>query len=232
MKKNWDFPKAFLFDLDGVLIDSEPLHGQAWKETASLFDLNLTQSQLQLLRGRRRVECAEELVKLIPKEVKTEDLLSLHKPISRRLILSAQEMPGSESLLKWCHKNKIPMALVTSSSKESLKIKTERYKWMNLFSIKVLGDDKLLEKGKPAPDPYLLAAKKLNIAPQECWAVEDSISGVSSALKAQCYVLFLKAKNDDITRKHFHEQNNNLKEIQNLKDIEQMLNHYHINKVC
>jgi len=39
MKKNWDFPKAFLFDLDGVLIDSEPLHGQAWKETASFFDL-------------------------------------------------------------------------------------------------------------------------------------------------------------------------------------------------
>jgi len=42
MKKNWNFPKAFLFDLDGVLIDSEPLHGQAWKETAALFDLNLT----------------------------------------------------------------------------------------------------------------------------------------------------------------------------------------------
>ena len=40
MKKNWDFPKAFLFDLDGVLINSEPLHGQAWKETASFFDLN------------------------------------------------------------------------------------------------------------------------------------------------------------------------------------------------
>jgi beta-phosphoglucomutase-like phosphatase (HAD superfamily) len=37
MKKNWNFPKAFLFDLDGVLIDSEPLHGQAWKQTASFF---------------------------------------------------------------------------------------------------------------------------------------------------------------------------------------------------
>ena len=53
MKKNRDFPKAFLFDLDGVLIDSEPLHGQAWKETAALFDLNLSHGQLKLLRGRR-----------------------------------------------------------------------------------------------------------------------------------------------------------------------------------
>ena len=80
MKKNWDFPKAFLFDLDGVLINSEPLHGQAWKETASFFDLNLTQSQLKLLRGRRRIDCANELVKMISMDVRTEELLALHKP--------------------------------------------------------------------------------------------------------------------------------------------------------
>ena len=78
MKKNWDFPKAILFDLDGVLIDSEPLHGKAWKETAALFDLNLTHSQLQLLRGKRRIDCANELVKLIPKTVEARDLLNRH----------------------------------------------------------------------------------------------------------------------------------------------------------
>ena len=72
MKKNWNFPKAFLFDLDGVLIDSEPLHGQAWKETAALFDLNLTDDQLKLLRGKRRIDCANELVKLIPKTATIE----------------------------------------------------------------------------------------------------------------------------------------------------------------
>ena len=60
MKKNWNFPKALLFDLDGVLIDSEPLHGQAWKETAALLNLNLTYNQLKLLRGKRRIDCANE----------------------------------------------------------------------------------------------------------------------------------------------------------------------------
>ncbi len=232
MNKNWDFPKAFLFDLDGVLIDSEPLHGQAWKETAALFDLNLTHSELKLLRGRRRIDCANELVKLIPKTVKTEDVLKLHKPISRRLILTAQAMSGSESLIKRCHKKNIPMALVTSSSSESLKIKTEHHKWMNLFSTMVLGDDKSLAKGKPAPDPYILAAKKLNIAPQKCWAVEDSISGTSSALKAGCFVLFLKENNNEILEKEFFQNKNNLKIINHLKEIEQMLNEYQINKVC
>ena len=224
MNKTRDFPKAFLFDLDGVLIDSEPLHGQAWKETAAHFDLNLSYTQIKLLRGRRRIDCANEIVKLIPKTIKSEDVLRIHKPISKRFMLAAQAMPGSESLVKTCHQNNIPMALVTSSSSESLKIKTARHKWVDLFSIQVLGDDKLLAKGKPAPDPYLLAAEKLNIAPQECWAVEDSIAGVSSALKAGCFVLFLKDINDDPTKKEFFEKDNNLKNINHLQEIEQMLN--------
>ncbi len=222
MKKDWNFPKAFLFDLDGVLINSEPLHGQAWKETAAFFDLNLTQSQLKLLRGRRRIDCANELLKLIPKKVKVEDLLKLHKPISKKLILTAQAMPGGESLVKWCYKHNIPMALVTSSSNESVDIKTSPHKWMNLFSIRVLGDDEQLYKGKPAPDPYLLAAEKLNIAPQECWAIEDSISGVSSALEAGCFVFFLKEKNNDVTKKEIFEQNKNLSEINHLNEIEKI----------
>ena len=226
MNKNWDFPKAFLFDLDGVLIDSEPLHGQAWKETAELFDLNLTNQQIKLLKGRRRIDCANELVKLISTRVNIEDVLKIHKPISRKLIMTAQAMPGSESLVKRCYQNNIPMVLVTSSSSESLKIKTSRHKWMNLFSKKVLGDDKLLKEGKPAPDPYLLAAEKLNIAPQECWAVEDSIAGVSSALKAGCYVFFLKEKSDELLENDLSEKNKNLKPINHLKEIEQMLRDY------
>ena len=226
MKKNWNFPKAFLFDLDGVLIDSEPLHGQAWRETAALFDINLTYSQLKLLRGKRRIDCANELVRLIPKTVKVRELLNRHKPISRKLILNAKAMQGGESLIKRCHKNKIPMALVTSSSSESFKIKTAPHQWMNLFSVMVLGDDKSLAKGKPAPDPYILAAKKLNIAPQECWAVEDSISGVSSALNAGCFVFHLKEKSDELPKKEVFDQHNNLKQINCLKEIEQILNDY------
>ena len=230
MKQNWDFPKAFLFDLDGVLIDSEPLHGQAWKETAALFDLNLTYYQLKQLKGKRRIDCANELVKLLPQEVKTEELLRLHKPISRKLILKAQAMPGGESLVKSCHKKNIPMALVTSSSIESFQIKTAPHKWMNLFSAKVLGDDKLLAKGKPAPDPYLLAAEKFNIAPHECWAVEDSIAGVSSALEAGCFVFFLKENHYKPPKVEVFNQHKNLKKIDHLKEIEEILNEYQLNK--
>ena len=232
MNKNRDFPKAFLFDLDGVLIDSEPLHGKAWKETASHFDLHLTYNQIKHLRGRTRIDCANELVKLTSKTVKTEEILRIHKPISKRLMLTAQAMPGSESLVKMCHQNDIPMALVTSSSSKSLKIKTANHKWVNLFSIEVLGDDKLLTKGKPAPDPYLLAAKKLNVDPQECWAVEDSVAGVTSALKAGCFVFFLKENIDVPRKKESFESDRNLKTIRNLKEIEKILSKSQFNKAC
>ena len=124
------------------------------------------------------------------------------------------------------------MALVTSSSSESFQIKAAPHQWMNLFSVMVLGDDKFLAKGKPAPDPYLLAAEKLNILPQECWAVEDSISGVSSALEAGCFVFFLKENNDELPKKEFFEQNKNFKEINHLKEIEKILNEFQINKAC
>ena len=231
MKKHWELPKAILFDLDGVLIDSEPLHGQAWKETASLFDVNLTHKQLKLLRGRRRIDCALELIKLIQKPIEIEDLLNTHKPISRRLIVSARAMDGSERLVKWCHKNNMPIALVTSSSSESLQIKTKPHEWISLFSTKVLGDEKLLGKGKPAPDPYLLAAKKLNVEPQKCWAVEDSISGATSALNAGCNVFLLKNRSEELEKSNFGKFNNHLEEIYKLQDIEKILNDYRINKV-
>ena len=232
MSKNLDFPKAFLFDLDGVLIDSEPLHGQAWKETAALFDLNLTNSQLSLLKGRRRIDCAKELVRLIPKVVEVKDLLDLHKPISRQLIRTAKAMQGGENLVRRCHENNIPMALVTSSSSESFKIKTAHHQWMNLFTVKVLGDDKLLSKGKPAPDPYLLAAKKLNLKPEECWAVEDSFSGLSSALEAGCFVFFLQEKLSEVHKKEVISKKKNFVHITHLKEIEKTLDEYQINKVC
>ena len=135
-------------------------------------------------------------------------------------------MEGGENLVKRCHKDNIPMALVTSSSFESFQIKTAPHKWINLFSVIVLGDDKLLVKGKPAPDPYLLAAEKLNLAPQDCWAVEDSIAGVSSALEAGCFVFFLKEKHDQIKKKEILDQTINLKQISHLKEIEQILSEY------
>ncbi len=188
-------PKACLFDLDGLLLDTEPLHGQTWSEVAAFFGGNLTQKQLLFLRGRRRVDCAYQIKEWLEKPLEIKELLAIHQPISKRLLSQAKAMPGAESLVRWCFEQEKPMALVTSSSSESLGIKSAPHPWLKMIKTKVTGDDSALKKGKPAPDPFLLASKKLGLNPQFCWALEDSESGTQSALAAGCQVWVLH--NDD-----------------------------------
>ena len=187
-------PEACLFDLDGVLIDTEPLHGKAWSDTAAVFGTRLSENQLFLLRGRRRADCASQIEKWIGAPIGTQKLLSIQQPISKKLLKEAKAMPGAQKIVEWCFNQKLPMALVTSSAYESVAFKSAPHCWLDLIQTRVLGDDPSLSKGKPAPDPYLLAAKKLKVNPRDCWAIEDSSSGTNSALEAGCLVWVLNKK--------------------------------------
>ena len=68
-------PDAFLFDLDGVLLDTEDLHSQAWSEAAGKFKTKLDKQQLMLLKGRRRPECAELIIKWMKYHPSVEEFL-------------------------------------------------------------------------------------------------------------------------------------------------------------
>ncbi len=188
------FPEACLFDLDGLLLDTEVLHGQAWSETAKKFGLTLTKQQLLSLRGRRRIDCADQINKWLIDPVGNESLLTTHKPISKELLRQAKAMPGAEELVRFCINHKIKTALVSSSSEDSVISKSEPHPWLALINTRVLGNDPMLKAGKPSPDPYLLAAQKLNVKAQCCWAMEDSVAGTKSALEAGCQVWVLEAK--------------------------------------
>ncbi|WP_320674423.1 HAD family phosphatase [Prochlorococcus sp. MIT 1341] len=187
-------PKACLFDLDGLLLDTESLHGKAWSITAKKFGKKLTKDQLLVLRGRRRVDCALQITKWLDKTINHKEILFIHKPISKSLLSQSKAMPGAISLVEKCFALQVPMALVTSSNEESLQIKTTPHPWLKLIQTRVLGDDPSLKDGKPSPEPYLLAANKLKVNPNECWAMEDSQAGTDSALKAGCKVWVLCSK--------------------------------------
>ncbi len=195
-------PEACLFDLDGLLLDTEPLHGQAWSSAAAIFGTKLSPEQLMALRGRRRYDCAKQIIDWIGSSLEINDLLSAHKPIARSLLGNAKAIPGAEDLISWCFENKLPMALVSSSTTESVAFKSAPHAWLKLITTRVLGDDSDLSNGKPAPDPFLLAAKRLKSDPKSCWAFEDSQSGTKSALSAGCQVWVLQ------NNEHDHNSNN------------------------
>ncbi len=185
-------PAACLFDLDGLLLDTEPAHAHAWQEAAGQFGRSLTQAELLTLRGRRRLDCALQVRRWIADaggpHLSDEELLAVRQPIAEALLARAPAMPGAEALVRRCVTLEIPMALATSSAREAVEIKVAPHPWMALIAERVHGDDPELGNGKPAPDPFLLAAHRLGVAPEACWAFEDSAAGAAAALAAGCLV--------------------------------------------
>lgn len=191
-------PAACLFDLDGLLLDTEPLHAQAWREAASRFATELSEGDLLYLRGRRRVDCVAQVREWIERRSglpppSDEALLAVQQPIARRLIPGAQPVEGAQALVAGCQKLGVPMALVTSSTREAVAFKCAPHPWLDVIDLRVMGDDPELARGKPAPDPFLLAARRLQVSPTDCWAFEDSPAGAQSAFGAGCLVHVLLA---------------------------------------
>ena len=185
-----EYPEAILFDLDGVLLDTEPLLAYAWSQTAKEYNYYLSKDNLNELKGRRRKDCAKKVLEWINKENSLKELLLIQKLKADNELLKAKPFKGAKDLIKFCIDSKLPIALVTNSSSSSFKIKCSGNPWLNSFNTKVLGDDKFLSNGKPSPEPYLRAIKLLEVNPKKTWVIEDSYPGCVSGLKAKCNLLF------------------------------------------
>lgn len=185
-------PIACLFDLDGLLLDTEPLHARAWQEAAEHFGCRLSPEQLLGLRGRRRPDCAAQVIHWMAAEgleaPTSEALLAIRQPIAEALLIHAKPTPGAVELIDRCHQLAIPMALATSSSRDAVALKAGPHPWLAAITVRVHGDDPELKAGKPAPDVFLLAAERLGVEAQGCWAFEDSPAGAQAALAAGCGV--------------------------------------------
>jgi len=185
-------PAACLFDLDGLLLDTEPLHARAWRDAARSFGSHLDPARLVALRGRRRHDCADQVLTWIKADGHRcegrDALLAVRQPIAERLLAQAPAMAGAERLVRSCHRLGVPMALATSSSRAAVELKAAPHPWLELITTRVHGDDAELGAGKPAPDVFLLASARLGVEPAACWAFEDSPAGATAAAAAGCRV--------------------------------------------
>ncbi len=215
-----EYPEAILFDLDGVLLDTETLLAKAWNETAKEYNHYLSNDKLLELKGRRRIDCAKKVLQWINKENSIEELLDIQKSKVERELPKAKPNKGALDLINFCINTKLPIALVTSSSGESFKIKSSANPWLNLFETKILGDDKFISAGKPSPDPYLRALKILDVNPINTWVIEDSYAGSVSGLKAKCNLLFF-SKDIEILNKLINEFNQ--EKIQRINELSEII---------
>ncbi len=216
-------PTAILFDLDGVLLDTEPLLAQAWKESANHFGIRITEAQLKELKGQRRIDCANKIIELVSFNIDIEVFIKFHKSKVINLIRYAKPIENANELINYCLRRDIPIALVTSSSKESFELKKQYHPWISSFNTKILGDSVKIKKGKPHPDPYLAAANELGADICSCWAIEDSIAGATSAIRAGCKLWLLNQDQEIIDELSKKTNYTNFKVIANLINIIEIL---------
>ena len=184
--------KAVIFDHDGVIADTEPIHFKADNIVLSMFGYGIGASENESLVGistKKSWEIFREMFK-IPEEV---DYLVQEKTRVAVEILGKEGIKPNEGLLQLLEKLKssgYSLAIASGQYRKVIDAVLTKLKIASYFSVIVSGEE--TAKGKPSPELFLTAAKRLNMNPEECAVIEDSESGVLAAKAAGMLCVALK----------------------------------------
>lgn len=189
---------AIIFDMDGVLLDSERLWPEIEFERYRKLIPGWTRENHSLLTGLSLEDSYSMFTGTFGLDMSWEEYDGFYRTMAREVYLKRTSYyPGAEDLLMELRETGIPMGLATSSPTYWLDLILQRFPLNDYFSV-LLGADDVGGRGKPAPDLYLLAAEKLGFPPEECIAIEDSRNGVRSAHDAGLFPIgFRNGHNDE-----------------------------------
>ena len=177
--------KAILYDMDGLLLDTENFYTDVTQQIVSRYGKNFNWSIKSQMLGRPALESARTLVRVLELPIRPEDYLTERKALLNQRFPEAEAMPGAIELTQRMKLAGVLQAVATSSTKEAYTLKTTKHqKWFAGFDAIVTGDHPDIQNGKPAPDIFLVAARKLGVAPGECLVFEDAPAGVEAARAA------------------------------------------------
>ena len=189
--------KAFIFDLDGVIVDTAKYHYLAWKNLANSLGFDFTEEQNEQLKGVSRVKSLEILLDIgkvtLSEEKKAELLVEKNTEYLEFVnqMTSQEIIPGVTSVLDFLDAHTIKYALGSASKNAPLIL--EKVGLLQRFSAIVDGND--VSKAKPDPEVFLIAAQKLNADPINCIVVEDAIAGIQAANKANMISIGIGSNN-------------------------------------
>ena len=175
--------KAFIFDLDGVIVDTAKYHYLAWQKIANELNIEFTHEHNELLKGVSRVRSLDIILELGKVTASQEDkdrwLVQKNEEYLSYLVdmNESEILPGVFPILKFLKENNQPIAL-GSASKNARPI-LEKTGLLPYFDAIVDGND--VTNAKPDPEVFLMAAKLLNITPENSIVFEDSVAGVQAA---------------------------------------------------
>jgi beta-phosphoglucomutase len=176
--------EAVIFDMDGVLIDSEPTHERIEQELFEELGITLTQAEHRRYQGTGSIEMWRSI---IDEHSLDAEAVNLSERQRSRFLGYLKEgavprVPGIAELLSHLRSRGIPIAVASSSAGPVVRRVLSHTGLDGFFGVVVSGDE--VARSKPAPDIFLLAAERLALAPKRCLVVEDSENGVAAAKAA------------------------------------------------
>ncbi|MGH3358025.1 MAG: HAD family hydrolase [Nocardioidaceae bacterium] len=181
------YPAAVLWDLDGTIVDTEPLWIDAERDLAKRHDAEWTTDDALRLVGNDLLDSGRYIRERMGLEMSAQDVVDeLVTVMAERMAGPVEWRPGALDLLTDLREHRVPTALVTMSYRAIVEPLLQKLP-DGTFDAVVVGDE--VSDGKPHPAPYLTAARVLGVEPSACVAIEDSPTGAASAEAAGCRVL-------------------------------------------
>lgn len=179
---------GFLIDMDGLLINSETIAHNVFKELCKTYGGTFTHELHSRILGSEDSQWSTFIQKECNLSVTAEKLKTLfYQEFEKRLDADIALMPGAAELLAWIEDNNYSKCLVTSSNTSITNRNLQNLDLDNYFDQKVTAE--ISPKGKPEPDPYLYGASLIEKEPKDCIVIEDSYNGVMSGYRAGCTVI-------------------------------------------
>jgi pseudouridine-5'-monophosphatase len=173
-----------LFDLDGVLLDTERLYTQATQTIVGRYGKTFTWAIKRDAMGRDARISAGIVLERLAVPLSPDEFLAERDVLLEALFADCRAMEGAEAFVRTLRARGVPMAVATSSDRRFFEMKVRPHGWFELFDAVVCGDDPRVRAKKPSPDIFLVAAGELGATPARCLVFEDSLAGVEAGLAA------------------------------------------------
>lgn len=181
--------QAVIFDMDGVLIDSEPLHEQAQEALFTRLGFDVSHDEMVSFKGRTEADVYSSVLERHGNgRFELDSVINAKREIYRRLLTDVKPVDGALELLHLL-RGHFPLGLATSASAADQRFVIEHFRLGGVFNAVVTAED--VVNPKPHPEPYLMAAEELGVAPGACAVIEDTRNGIRSARAAGCRVVGL-----------------------------------------
>jgi HAD superfamily hydrolase (TIGR01509 family) len=195
--------KAVLFDMDGVIVDTEPLHYKAYQKMFAKVGIEVSSEMYEGFTGQSTYAICKQLCTHFNLELEPQELVQIKRNYFTKLFFDDDDLKlldGVEKLINNYFDHGLTLVVASSASMFTINNVMKRFKLDRFFSNKLSGAD--LKASKPHPEIFINAAKAANALANECFVIEDSTNGIRAAHKAGIYCVAYKSehsKNQDYT---------------------------------